>query len=284
MALIASVSYGLIPLFMLPLKAVHFPLESTLFYRFIIAALMLLGYILYTKESLKVTLKEGGYLVLLGGLFAGGSQFLFLGYDHSTPGIASTILFVYPVIVALIMFFFFHEKLRVLTLISLLVTTLGVALLSLKEDNSGFNFLGVFYAVLSALCYAIYIVVVNKAQINASGFKLTFYSLLFSAIFFLGSALYKDGGVADLNGFVLLNISSFALITTVISMTALVYAVKLIGSTPASIMGALEPVIAVGISVWLFHEKMTLNLVLGVLVILTGVIISMVANRGNPPS
>ena len=145
LAVVGAVSYGLIPLFILPLKAIHFPLESTLFYRFSLAALMLLAYICYTKENLRINAKEFLYFVLLGLMFAGSSEFLFLGYDHSSPGIASTILFVYPVIVAVIMTAFFKEKLARFTIISLFVTTLGVSILSLKGDTLEFNFLRVLF-------------------------------------------------------------------------------------------------------------------------------------------
>ena len=283
LAVVGAVSYGLIPLFILPLKSINFPLESTLFYRFSLAALMLLVYICYTKESLKINAKELLYFVLLGLMFAGSSEFLFLGYDHSSPGIASTILFVYPVIVAIIMAAFFREKLARFTIISLLVTTLGVSILSLKGETLEFNFFGVLYSVLSAVCYAVYIVVVNKSKLKASGFKLTFYSLVFTAVYFLFQALTSDNSLAYPSGNVLLEIALFALVTTVISMTALVYAIQSIGSTPASIMGALEPVVAVGISVLMFHEEMTLTLVLGILVILCGVIINIVADSKKSP-
>lgn len=55
-------------------------------------------------------MKEWFIMIILGLLYALSSEFLFLGYDYLTPGIASTLLFVYPVIVALIMLVFFKER------------------------------------------------------------------------------------------------------------------------------------------------------------------------------
>jgi drug/metabolite transporter (DMT)-like permease len=50
-------------------------------------------------------------------------------------------------------------------------------------------------------------------------------------------------------------------------------AIKNIGSTPSAIMGALEPVTAVVISVSLFHEVFTLRLAIGIVLILSAVIL-----------
>lgn len=115
LGIISAVSYGLIPIFILPIKQTNFSLDTTLFYRFFISALLLLPVLWYKKENLKITPKELYVVVLLGLSYALSSEFLFMGYDLLSPGIASTILFIYPVFVALIMFLVFKEKLNRLT-------------------------------------------------------------------------------------------------------------------------------------------------------------------------
>ena len=184
LAAISAISYGLIPLFILPVKASHFSLDTTLFYRFFIAAMFILTYLIYKKESLRVNRSEFMILLLLGLFYAVSAEFLFMGYDYLSPGIASTILFVYPVMVALIMTFFFKEKITVLTVLSLVITIAGVIALSAKDGALDINLPGLLITLGSAAFYAMYIVVVNKAKINASGFKITFYSLLFSSVFY----------------------------------------------------------------------------------------------------
>lgn len=278
LAVITAVSFGLIPLFMIPLKATLIPLDTILFYRFLIAALFLLLYLFYTKESLKITQKELGVLASLGVFYALSSEFLFLGYDYTTPGIASTILFTYPVIVVTILAVFFKEKITKTVGFSLFVTLFGVFVLSLKNTSLAINFFGLFICLLGALSYAVYIIIVNKSQVKASGIKLTFYSLLFSSVFYLIKATFLGNSVLLPNLEILLDISVFSLITTVISVTTLVYAIKYIGSTPTSIIGALEPVVAVFISVVFFYEKLTFTLGLGVILILIGVSISIISD------
>ncbi|MCX2449779.1 DMT family transporter [Pedobacter sp. PLR] len=281
LAAISAISYGLIPLFILPVKASHFSLDTTLFYRFFISALFLLGYLVYKKESLRVNRSEFMILAILGLFYALSAEFLFLGYDYLSPGIASTILFVYPVIVALVMTFFFKEKITGLTVLSLIITIGGIIALSAKDGALNINLTGLLITLLSATFYALYMVVVNKAKIAASGFKITFYSLVFSAVFYLGKTLLLKESLAIPNVAVFFNFTAFAFVTTVLSMSSLVYAIKTIGSTPTSILGALEPVVAVAISVMLFHESLSLSLIIGIAFILTGVMINIISERAK---
>ena len=282
LAVISAASYGLIPLFILPIKQIQFPVDTTLFYRFLLSALFIFPVILFKKETLKINRKELFVFMALGLFYGLSSDLLFMGYDYLSPGIASTILFVYPVIVALIMVFFFKEKIKSLTIISLIITLLGIIILSAKDSLLDIRLLGLLITVGSALGYALYIVTVNKAGIKASGWKITCYSMFFTSMYYLVKVIFFDQTMALPNMEMFWNFAIFALVTTVISTTALVYAIQYIGSTPTSIMGALEPVVAVLVSVILFHEMVTRYLVLGVILILTGVIINILAGSKKP--
>ncbi|MDH6253899.1 drug/metabolite transporter (DMT)-like permease [Chryseobacterium sp. H1D6B] len=278
LGIISAVSYGLIPIFILPIKKAGFSLDITLFYRFLFSALMVGGYLLYSKESFVINKKEVLILGCLGICYAFSSEFLFLGYDFLTPGIASTILFIYPVIVALIMFFVYKEKLTKLSILSLLFAFAGVIVLCLKESGFEINFKGLGIVMLSSLFYALYMVIVNKSNMKISGFKLSFYSMLFTSAFFMVKGLLGNNSFLIPSINIFFNFVIFALLTTVISGLCLVYAIKYIGTTPAAILGALEPVVAVIISVMLFHEKFTNNLLIGILLILLGVIINVLSD------
>lgn len=279
LGIISSASYGLIPLFILPIKQAHFSLDITLFYRFLFSALMIGGYLFYSKENFSLNKKEIVILATLGICYALSSEFLFLGYDFLTPGIASTVLFIYLVMVALIMFFVYKERLTRLSLASLLFAFTGVIILCLKE-GAGFqiNYLGLGIVMLSSLFYALYIIIVNKTNIKVSGFKLSFYSMLFTSGFFMIKASIGNESFTIPSLTIFFNFLIFALLTTVISSLCLVYAIKYIGSTPTAILGALEPVVAVLVSVLMFHEKFTFNLFMGITLILLGVILNVLSN------
>ena len=288
-ALVSALTYGMIPLFMIPLKKLDFfSVDTALFYRFLIAAILILGYLVfYQKESVKINLKEGIVLSILGLFYALSAEFLFIAYDFLSPGIASTIFFIYPIMVALILGIFFKEKITLASTISLIVVVVGVGILSFKpksnddKDNFGINYIyiGLFVSLLGALMYALYIIIVNKTKINASCVKVSFYSMVFASLFFLVKTLVLGNSVAIPSLKIGTHLALFSLITTALSVVSLVYAIKFIGSTPTAIMGAVEPVVAVMISVGLFDETLTFSLIAGVIIIISGVLIDVVFNK-----
>ncbi|MDO4880794.1 MAG: DMT family transporter [Capnocytophaga sp.] len=279
LAFVSAFTYGIIPLFMIPLKKLNsFSVDSVLFYRFLIASFFILLYLIYQKENIKINFRKGLVFSVLGVLYALSAEFLFIAYDFLSPGIASTIFFIYPIIVAVILGIFFKEKITFSTAISLIIVVIGVGLLSVKGDFQ-VNYIGLSISLLGALSYALYIILVNKTKINASGIKISFYSMLFSSVYFFIKTLFTGETLAIPSINVGLQIVVFAVVTTSLSVVALVYAIRFIGSTPTAIMGAFEPIVAVMISVMLFGENLTSSLILGGIIIITGVLLDIIFRK-----
>lgn len=278
-AFISAFTYGLIPLFMIPIKKEEsFSVDATLFYRFLIASGAIVFFLFYQKERLRISFREMLIMSLLGLLYALSAEFLFLAYDYLSPGIASTIFFSYPIIVALVLILFYKEKLTLPTLLSLLLVVAGVGVLSIKKREA-LNYIGLGISLLGALVYALYILIVNKVRIESSGVKISFYSMLFSSLYFLVKSLLLRESITISSWALAGDLILFAIITTSLSLVTLVYAVRYIGSTPTAIMGAFEPIVAVLISVGLFGEQLTPSLVIGGMVIITGVLIDILFRK-----
>ena len=278
-AFISAFTYGLIPLFMIPIKKEEsFSVDATLFYRFLIASGAIVFFLFYQKERLRISFREMLIMSLLGLLYALSAEFLFLAYDYLSPGIASTIFFSYPIIVALVLILFYKEKLTIPTLLSLLLVVVGVGVLSIKKGEA-LNYIGLGISLLGALVYALYILIVNKVHIESSGVKISFYSMLFSSLYFLIKSLLLRESIIISSWALAGDLTLFAIITTSLSLVTLVYAVRYIGSTPTAIMGAFEPIVAVLISVGLFGEQLTPSLVIGGMVIITGVLIDILFRK-----
>ncbi len=274
-AIVSAVTFGMIPLFMIPIKQQNFSVDAALFYRFISTSILIVAYLIYRKESLRVTPREGFLLIVLGLLYAVSAEFLFLAYDLLSPGIASTIFFMYPLIVAVILGFFFKETIALPTVIALFIVLIGVFFLSVKDiANFSINYIGACISLLGAFTYAIYMLIVNKSNISASGIKISFYSTLFSSLYFL-LKLFFTGRTLPIPELKMAGLLvGFGVITTLLSIITLIYAIRMIGSTPTAIIGVAEPVVAVAISIWIFHEEeFTFNLFLGVCLIIIGVMI-----------
>ena len=278
-AFISAFTYGLIPLFMIPIKKEEsFSVDATLFYRFLIASGAIVFFLFYQKERLRISFREMLIMSLLGLLYALSAEFLFLAYDYLSPGLASTIFFSYPIIVALVLILFYKEKLTLPTLLSLLLVVAGVGVLSIKKGEA-LNYIGLGISLLGALVYALYILIVNKVRIESSGVKISFYSMLFSSLYFLVKSLLLRESITISSWALAGDLTLFAIITTSLSLVTLVYAVRYIGSTPTAIMGAFEPIVAVLISVGLFGEQLTPSLVIGGMVIITGVLIDILFRK-----
>ena len=167
--IVAAVSYGMNPLGALSLYRAGINTNSVLFYRYALAAVLLAALLLVQKTSLRITRREFSVLGLLGVMFAVSSLTLFMSFHYMDAGIASTLLFVYPV-----MAIFFRERISLVTVLSISLALCGIALLYRGEGGAVLNTAGVVLVMASSLSYALYIVVVNRASLNMSSVKLTF--------------------------------------------------------------------------------------------------------------
>lgn len=272
MGTIAAATYGMNPLFALPLYEAGMNPDSVLFFRYLFA-IPVLGIMLKARgRSFKLKRNEILPLVIMGLLLALSSLTLFQSYNYMEAGIASTLLFVYPIMVALIMAFAFKEKLTTQTILCILLALGGIGLLYKGSDGSTLNLTGVLLVMASALAYAVYIVSVNRPRLkDIATLKLTFYVLLFGLSLFLvrvdfGRSLH----VVD-TWYLWGNLFALAVFPTAISFLCTTQAIQYIGSTPTAILGALEPLTAVFFGVTVFGESLTVRLVCGIMMIVLAV-------------
>ncbi len=271
----AAVSYGMNPLGVLPLYADGINTNSVLFYRYGLAVVIMALFMIVQRKPFSVTIKELCILMPLGVLFVLSSLTLFESFHYMDAGVASTLLFVYPVLVAVMMAVFFKEKVTAVTVFSILLSLSGIGLLYGGGDTGTLSLTGVMFVLASSLSYAIYIVVVNKSSLRMSSVKLTFYVMLFGLSVIIINALIggEDTAIQRLTTLRMWIFASIlALFPTVISLILMVIAVHEIGSTPTAVMGALEPLTAVVLGVTLFNEAFTFRLAVGIILILSAVI------------
>ena len=189
-------------------------------------------------------------------------------------GVASTILFTYPVMTAVIMAVFFRERITWTTVVSLALSGAGVVLLYWSDSAGTLSTIGVILVLASALSYALYIILVNRSNLQMSSFKINFYVLLYCT---LGMVVYSL--IAGLPLTLPQNATSWfyvgwlAVVPAIFALVLMVYAAKYVGSTATAILGALEPLTAVLIGIFVFSEPFTLNLAIGIALILGAVII-----------
>ncbi len=276
----SAACYGMNPLGALSLYSEGLTANCVLFYRFFLASLLLAGYMVFKGESFRISGKEALLLLFLGSMFAISSMTYYDSFYYMDVGVSTTLLFVYPVIVAAIMALFFKEKLSLHVAISIVVAMAGVVILYLGGD-AVLSFVGVLLVFLSALSYALYMVVVNRTKPRLSSVKLTFYAALFCSILILCSSWAMGEGNIHLleSGKQWFWASFLALFPGLLSLLMMAVAVRNVGSTITAVMGALEPLTAVCVGIFVFGEQMTLRLAFGICLVVGAVLLVIVSPK-----
>lgn len=280
--IITGITYGLNPLFGVPLMKNGMPVESILFFRYAIAVLILGVVLLSDRQNFKVSWKQFGILLVLGVLYTASSTFLFKSYNYIPSGLATTLVFLFPVLVAVIMVF-----LRVVpswqVWVAIVATFIGVIIMTQSDSTREIDTVGVLLSLGSALSYAFFVVIINrnKAISNISNSLLTFYVLLVGAIFFLSRVVATGGNltVGIETKVDCLNLVGLAVLPTIVSTATLAIATRNIGATKASVLGVFEPITAILVGTLVFGEALTNNIIVGILIAMFAVTFMIISTK-----
>lgn len=273
--IITGVSYGLNPLFALPLIKEGASIESILFFRYIISVLLLGAFLFLNKQSFRINLKQARILFVLGLLYTSSSIFLFEAFKYIASGLATALVFLDPVLVAIIMVF-----LKVIpswpVWLSIFLTFAGVVIMTQSDSTQTISPFGVFLSLISALVYAMFIVIINRSKTirNISNSLLTFYTLSVGSVVFFIKLMISDAEItAGLEkDMAWLNLVGLAILPTIVSTATLAVATRNIGATKASVLGVFEPITAILIGAFVFGEPITTNIIVGILISIAAVI------------
>lgn len=271
--ILAAGFYGLNPMFALPLYQDGMDSVSVLFWRYALSVPMLAVLMLYRHIDFRLSKAEAIQIALLGAVMALSSLLLYLSYNYMDAGLASTILFVYPIVTAVLMAFVFHERVAPLVWGCLALASVGIGVLCELNGNTHVSIAGVLLSLGSALTYAIYLVFINKGHItHLPSAKITFYVLLFGSLM-LGVLLLCRWQIAVPQGLHWGYSIGAALFPTALSLVLTTLAIQNIGSTQTAILGAMEPITAVVVGMTLFGEHLTVRSCIGIALIVIAVTI-----------
>ncbi len=271
--ILAAGFYGLNPMFALPLYQDGMDSVSVLFWRYALSVPMLAVLMLCRHIDFRLSKAEAIQIALLGAVMALSSLLLYLSYNYMDAGLASTILFVYPIVTAVLMAFVFHERVAPLVWGCLALASVGIGVLCELNGNTHVSIAGVLLSLGSALTYAIYLVFINKGHItHLPSAKITFYVLLFGSLM-LGVLLLCRWQIAVPQGLHWRYSIGAALFPTALSLVLTTLAIQGIGSTQTAILGAMEPITAVMVGLTLFGEHLTVRSCIGIALIVIAVTI-----------
>ena len=276
LAALAAAAYGTNPAFAIPLYEQGMNPNSVLLFRYLLGLPVLACIMRARGVSFRLPPAGAMQVIILGVLMAVSSLTLFESYRFMNSGIASTLLFVYPVMVAVLMIFLFHEKFKASVALCLVIMSIGLFMLMKPQGSATLSLTGTLLVMVSAATYAVYIILVNvSGPVKAiPTTKLLFYVLLSGGVFYCCLIPLGFGLTLPTHGSGWWSLAALALIPTVISLACTTRAIQLIGSTPTAIFGALEPFSAVVLSVAVLGQSLTVrDAVGGVLIILATTIV-----------
>ncbi|MDE6265826.1 MAG: DMT family transporter [Muribaculaceae bacterium] len=272
--ILAAAFYGMNPLFALPLYADGMSTSSVLLLRYLLAIPAVGVLLTYRGQNFRINRGIILPMIILGLLMGFSSFSLFESYNYMAAGIASTLLFVYPLLVAIIGTVVFRERLGLSTGLALCLAMCGIFLLYCGNPEGNLSLYGTILVMLSSLSYAIYIVWVNKGRVKkVPTLKVTFYVLLFGSSIFMAETIGKGTVEFPTTPLTWCSLAGLALLPTAASLIFTTLAIQEIGSTPAAILGVFEPLTALVIGIVVFHESVTLSDYSGMVLILTSVIL-----------
>jgi len=277
---VSSAAFGIMPILAKIAYKGGANAVTVLFLRFFLAALILLPYIVVTKKDFKINRAQLKHIIFLGIIGYTATTFtLFISYNYISVGLATTIHFVYPVIVTVFAVILYKEKLHLSKIFALVLSVLGIYLL-VGNGSLALNFKGIGFALVSGFFYAYYIVGVSHSEVSKiDNYVLTFYLASIAAISLFIMGMINGQLNFNIQAYSVLASSGIALVSTVLALTMFLKGVKIIGPSSAAILSTLEPIVSIILGVLILKEELSFSIISGCILILFSVIILTLGQR-----
>lgn len=274
--IISGVSFGMIPLFSIPVIAAGMDNVSILVYRFLFGSAAMLVILLLRKTNMRVSLSELLRIVLLAIFYITTALATLECYKYLSSGIATALVYTDPIWCALIGLAFLGDKFSIKLTSSILLASLGVMMMTGVFSGDGtFSMIGLLLGLASGLAYGIYLILVPRLKVkHIASLKLTFYVFFTGMWLLIAYSLMTNGGVEEVpDSSCWLDLALLGLIPTAISNICVTVSLKLIDSTIVAILGAFEPLTAMVVGVVILGEPLGFIGVVGGMLILVAVAI-----------
>ena len=279
LVIIGSIAYGFLPIFVKNIIAYNYSSLSIVFYRYFLTAIFLFIIIIVSKKSFKITKKQFIELLIFS-IIGLGLTFFFLSKSllYISAGLSNMIHFGYPVIVLLVMIFMFKEKANILKVLSIIFAVVGIVMLTQVVEVE--SFLGVIYALITTITYGSYIIANKKCSFSELDTMVSlFYMSLFVSIVFFIIGMFTYSLQILNNFYVFGNFAVISLVCTIFSLGLLLYGVKRLGSSLASILNMFEPATTVVASIFIYKEELTINIIIGSILIILSTISMVIGSK-----
>ncbi len=266
----SAMSFGAIAIFAKTAYQAGSDPISVLFFRFSIASIVMIPWIILGK----ISFPRGRYLlglILMGGIgYVGMSFCYFTALTMASAGLVAILLYLYPAIVTFFSALLFEEQMTRAKILALCLAIFGT-FLTIGPEGGG-RFLGILLAMSAPFIYAAYILTGSRI--------LKQVPVLSSSTVIMVSASLVFGGAVLIQGLHLPNtwvgwggILGIALFSTVFAIVTFFAGLERVGPTNASVLSTFEPITTVVLASLFFGEEVGLLRIIGGSLILVAVVL-----------
>ncbi len=283
LVIIGSIAYGFLPIFVKNIIAYGYSSISIVFYRYLFTSIALFIIIIIRKKnfknSFKINKKQFIELFIFSILGLGLTFYLLSqALLYMSAGLTNMIHFGYPVVVIILMAIIYKEKINLLKIMSIASSVIGIFLLTKIVAVESFK--GIIYALLTTITYSSYIIANKKSSFASldTMVSLFYMSSIIFITFFITGISTKNLQLLN-NIYVFYNFIAISLLCTIFSLGLLLYGIKKLGSSLASILNMFEPTTTVIVSSFIYQEKLTINIIIGSALIILSTVFMIYSNN-----
>lgn len=269
---LSAFGFGLMPIFALFAYRGGVNVVTLLFLRFFIAAICFFVYLLARRTRWHVSRRSMASLFILGSiLYSVQSMFYFSAVQYIPASLAALILYLYPVLVALLAAVVEKEQISLQMMAAAVVSLVGIAVVlgaPLDQLDGG----GMALAFGAALVYSVYITLGRRVVADVPAIVTSALIAAFAALSFLLFGSVTQSLTFDISWSTWAVILGVVVFSTLLAMAAFFAGMERIGATRASILSTVEPVITIAFSALLLGESFTWIQVGGAMLVLAAAV------------
>jgi len=273
---VSAICFALMPIFAEYAYKGGINVITLLFIRFSLAALILFVYIFVRVKKIGLSRYNLIVLFILGGVcYTLQSTCYFNSIKYISASLSALILYMYPMIVAVMSLFIDKEKLTIPVIFSIILSLSGLVL-TMGFTPERINMPGVLLALAASLIYSTYIIIGNRAAKNLPSITISAFVALFAALCFLSAGAFTKSLKFDFSVQSWIPVLCLVVFSTIIAIFTFFKGLELLGSTKASIFSITEPLFVVVFYFIFFKDSLSLLQALGAAAILSGAVIVIV--------
>ncbi|HWD90699.1 MAG TPA: DMT family transporter [Mucilaginibacter sp.] len=260
--------------------AVASPITSG-FYRIFVAWVVLAPYC-FIKGDLKIARKDL-LIALLGGIIFGADIAVWnISLTKISATISTLIANLAPVWVGLLSFLILRKKSGFSFWAGTSVAVIGMVILVGYQNILHLQFnIGIVYALVASLFYAIYIMITKDILKKISTVTFMFYNMIGASVFMLLICLTRGDELIHFSTPTWLYMIGMGLICQLAGWLTINYSLNFLQATRVSIALLSQTVIAGVWAALLLHEKLDLKEIIGSVIVLAGIAITFLKRRSS---